>query len=192
MDYGFIIEDLENIVNRLVLPERKPHVEGVVDFCRRLSKRYNVDSKILEIMALAHDVFRDVEATTLMRMARAYNIQITELHQKKPILLHGLVAAEFIKSKYGITDEDVLLGVAYHTSGHSNFGTYSKMLALADSLEFTRVYDKVNQLRELAFYDMEIAYKEVIRNKIIYAVNYNLYVLPYTLETWNNLVEGGN
>jgi len=34
-----------------------------------------------------------------------------------------------------------------------------------------------------------LAFKEIIKNKIVYALNFNLYVLPHTLETWNKFVE---
>ncbi|MGB9614538.1 MAG: HD domain-containing protein, partial [Fervidobacterium sp.] len=125
----------------------------------------------------------------LLNIAKYYDVELNELTRKKPILLHGFVAAQYLKRRFGITDDDVLIGVGYHTSGHPDFGIYSKALALADSLELTRVYEKVNQLRELAFYDIDLAFKEIIKNKIIYAVNFNLYVLPYTLETWNKIVE---
>jgi predicted HD superfamily hydrolase involved in NAD metabolism len=186
----YIIKDLEKLVNVLVSPERLEHVKGVVDFCLRLSKRYNLDPEKLTIMALSHDLFRDLEPRRLKNMAIGYGIEITELLEKKPILLHGFIATEFLKRKYGINDYDMLLGVGYHTSGHPDFGVYSKALALADSLELSRTYEKVNQLREIAFYDIDIAFIEVIRNKIIYAVNKNLYLLPQTIETWNKIVEG--
>ena len=186
----YIIKDLEKLVNVLVSPERLEHVKGVVDFCLRLSKRYNLDPEKLTIMALSHDLFRDLESRRLKNMAIGYGIEITELLEKKPILLHGFIATEFLKRKYGINDYDMLLGVGYHTSGHPDFGVYSKALALADSLELSRTYEKVNQLREIAFYDIDIAFIEVIRNKITYAVNKNLYLLPQTIETWNKIVEG--
>ncbi|AMW32657.1 putative HD superfamily hydrolase of NAD metabolism [Fervidobacterium changbaicum] len=189
MNAEFIIEDLKILVNKLVKPERIEHVNGVVDFCSRLAKRYNLDSDKLTIMALAHDLFRDVPEKKLKKMATAYQIPVTGIIEKRPILLHGLVAAEFLKRKYKIIDEDVLLGIAYHTSGHPDFGPYAKALALADSLELTRLYEKVNQLREIAFYDLNVAYFEIIKNKIIYAVTHDLYLLPLTTETWNKLVE---
>ncbi len=186
----YIIKDLKKLVNVLVSPDRLEHVKGVVDFCMRLSKRYNLDPEKLTIMALSHDLFRDLEPRRLKNMAIGYGIEITELLEKKPILLHGFIATEFLKRKYGINDYDMLLGVGYHTSGHPDFGVYSKALALADSLELSRIYEKVNQLREIAFYDIDIAFIEVIRNKITYAVNKNLYLLPQTIETWNKIVEG--
>ncbi|WP_372590106.1 bis(5'-nucleosyl)-tetraphosphatase (symmetrical) YqeK [Fervidobacterium pennivorans subsp. carthaginiensis] len=189
MDTRFIVKELRALVDRLVKPERIEHVNGVVDFCLKLARRYNLESDKLEVMALAHDLFRDLPAEKLKKFASSYGIITEGVYEKRPILLHGLVAAEFLKKKYKITDTDVLLGIAYHTSGHPDFGPYAKALVLADSLEFTRYYEKVNQLREIAFYDLDMGYFEIIKNKIIYAVTHNLYLLPLTIETWNELVE---
>ncbi|KAF2962477.1 bis(5'-nucleosyl)-tetraphosphatase (symmetrical) YqeK [Fervidobacterium sp. 2310opik-2] len=189
--YKEINQFLERAVELLVLEERKPHIYGVVEFCEKLARRYGLDNEKLKTMALSHDLFRDVEGEKLKKIASLYGIELSEIVLKKPILLHGFVASEYLKRRFGVNDYDVLLGVGYHTSGHPEFGVYGKALALADSLEFTRIYDGVNKFRELAFYDMELAYREVIRNKIIYAVNFNLYVLPYTVETWNKIVEEG-
>ncbi|MCX7654175.1 MAG: bis(5'-nucleosyl)-tetraphosphatase (symmetrical) YqeK [Fervidobacterium sp.] len=188
-DYELVSKQLEILVKLLVNSERFEHIYGVVDFCERLAKRYSMDMDKLKVMALAHDLFRDIDGSKLKKMAKCYGINLTTLLDKKPILLHGLVSAEYLRKRFGVQDTDILLGVAYHTSGHPEFGIYSKALVLADSLEFTRLYDKVNQLRELAFFDIDLAFKEVIKNKITYALSFNLYVLPDTLETWNKLVE---
>lgn len=191
VDYGKIFSELDDAVKLLVSKERLEHVYGVVDFCERLAKRYQLENDKLRTMALAHDLFRDVDEKRLKRIALSYGIELNNLLEKKPILLHGFISAEYLKRRFKVDDEDVILGVAYHTSGHPDFGTYSKALILADSLEFTRLFDRVNQLRELAFYDIDMAFREVIKNKIVYALNFNLYVLPHTLETWNKLVEEG-
>lgn len=192
MSYNRIIEFLENILPLLVNKERLPHIYGVVEFCEKLAKRYALDHEKLKVMALAHDMFRDIPERKLKTLARIYEIEVNDLLEKKPILLHGFISAEYLKRRFnmnGDLDEDMLNGIKYHTSAHKDFGPYAKALTIADTLEFTRTFDKVNQLREIAFYDLNIAFKEVIRNKIFYAVKFDLYVLPYTLETWNKLVE---
>jgi len=190
LNYENIINELQQFVDLLVSQDRKPHVLGVVDFCKRLAKRYSLDENKLTIMALVHDLFRDIPGNKLFKIAYSYELSISELGAKRPILIHGLVASEYLKRRFGIDDEDMLIGIAYHTSGYPTFGPLGKALVLADSLELTRVYDKINQLREIAFYDLDVAYVEIIRNKINYAVNHNLYLLPETVETWNKLMEG--
>ncbi|ODN31162.1 bis(5'-nucleosyl)-tetraphosphatase (symmetrical) YqeK [Fervidobacterium thailandense] len=186
-----IIPELEELVRRLVLPERFNHIRGVLEFSLALSKVHSLDPIRLQVMALAHDLFRDLPADKLIRMARAYSLRVPELYRKHPILLHGPLASTFLTRRFKIRDREILLGVKYHTSGHPKLGPYGKVLVISDSVEFGRDYESVEELRRLAFTSLELAYSEVIRNKIIYAVKNDLLLLPETLKTWNSMMEVG-
>ncbi len=171
---------------------RKEHIYGVVEFCEKVSTFYNLTEQEREKLLIAsysHDLFREVGNEELLRLANEYGLEINPLQMKKPILLHGAIAEAHLKREYGVQDESILNAVKYHTSGHPSLDKIGKIIVLADSLEKTRIYERVNELRTLVFVNLETAYKEVIRNKITYAVNRDLFVLPETLETWNSIVE---
>lgn len=55
----------------------------------------------------------------------------------------------FVAEKLGVTDKDVLNAVRYHTSARENMSELEKLIFLADMLEEERVYDGVNELRQL-------------------------------------------
>lgn len=55
----------------------------------------------------------------------------------------------FVAEKLGVTDEDVLNAVRYHTSARANMSELEKLIFLADMLEEERAYDGVERLREL-------------------------------------------
>lgn len=111
-------------------------MRSVVEFSRKLGEIYGADLNKIELAALSHDLFRDVPPRKLLKMARAYGLKISELERTHPVLLHGKVAAEFLKRRFNVEDEEVLNAVAYHTSGHVSFGTVGQILFIADSLEF--------------------------------------------------------
>lgn len=182
------LEDIKLMVKILVKDERLPHVEGTAKFAKALAKIHSLDQKIAEFMGYAHDLFRDISYEKLFKISKVYSIEITPHNLTNPILLHGKVAAEFVKRRFKIEDRDILTGIAFHTSGYKDFGIYGKVLFLADSLEETRTYPNVNKLRELAFKDIEVGYFEVLRNKIIYALSRDLLILPESVESWNNLI----
>ncbi|MDK2885514.1 MAG: hypothetical protein PWP54_72 [Thermosipho sp. (in: thermotogales)] len=182
------LAEIKEIAKIMVKEERQPHVEGTAKFAKALAKIHNLDQTIAEFMGYSHDLFRDIKYDKLFKISQVYSIEIT-LHDKtNPILLHGKVAAEFVKRRFKIYDVDILSGIAYHTSGYKDFGIYGKVLFLADSLEETRTYPNVNELRKLAFKDIDIAYFEVLRNKIIYALSRDLLILPESVESWNSLI----
>ncbi|SHH30487.1 bis(5'-nucleosyl)-tetraphosphatase (symmetrical) YqeK [Thermosipho atlanticus] len=182
------LAEIKEMVKLLVTNERLTHVEGTAKFAKTLALIHNLDQNIAEFMAYAHDIFRDVIYEKLVKIARIYSIEISTHDQANPVLLHGKVAAEFIKRRFNINDDDILTGIAFHTSGFKNFGVYGKVLFLADSLEETRTYPNVEELRELAYKDIDIAYFEVLRNKIIYALSRDLLILPESVDSWNSII----
>lgn len=188
-DLRRVAEDLAAISNRLIAPDRLKHIEGVVRFLLDLASVHGLCAEKVSVMGLAHDLFRDLPSGKLISMAKAYRLQVPPLYFRNPILLHGPVASAFLVARYHLSDEEILRGVRYHTSGAPDLEPHGKALVIADSIEFSRDYEKVDLLRRLAFEDLGLAFREVIRNKIVYAVTNGLLLLPETLETWNKLVE---
>ncbi|RKX42735.1 MAG: HD domain-containing protein, partial [Thermotogae bacterium] len=72
--------------------------------------------------------------------------------------------------------------------------TLGKILVIADVVEQSRDFPQVDELRKLALAgDLDEAYRAVIKQKALYALEKNLLILPETTETWNEYVErGGN
>ena len=62
---------------------------------------------------------------------------------------HQFAGAYVAERVFGVTDEDVLNAVRYHTSARENMSDLEKLIFLADMLEEERDYDCVNVLREL-------------------------------------------
>lgn len=183
-----ILSDLETLLGRLLTEKRRFHVFSVVEFARKIGEAYGVDMERLEMASLAHDLFRDVSPRRLLRMARAYGLKVSEIERYHPVLLHGKVAAEYLRRRYRVEDEEVLMAVAYHTSGHVSFGEIGKILFVADSIEPTRNFPGVESLRRIVFQSLEEGFSQVLKNKIFYAVGRDLLLLPETVELWNSVL----
>ncbi len=184
-----VIQKLSYLAIKFMTPQRYEHTVSCVNFGLRLAKRHNANSEKVQIACWAHDLFRDFNAKILLRIALSYGININDYELAKPFLLHGKVSAEYIRRRFGIEDEKLLLAIAYHTSGHKCFDITGKILFLADSLEEGRNYENVEKLRQLALQDIEEALLQVLQNKICYAIKRGYILLPDTIETWNELVK---
>ena len=55
----------------------------------------------------------------------------------------------YVAERLGVTDEDVLNAVRYHTSARPNMSELEKLIFLADMLEEERAYEGVDELRKL-------------------------------------------
>ena len=66
-----------------------------------------------------------------------------------PSVVHQYVGAYIAENKFGVTDEDGLNAVRYHTSARENMSELEKLIFLADMLEEARSYEGVDLLRKL-------------------------------------------
>jgi predicted HD superfamily hydrolase involved in NAD metabolism len=66
-------------------------------------------------------------------------------------VLHQYAGAFVAKNTLGVTDEDVLNAICYHTSGRENMSALEKLIFLADMLEEGRAYKEVDELRQAFF-----------------------------------------
>jgi predicted HD superfamily hydrolase involved in NAD metabolism len=74
-----------------------------------------------------------------------------------PNLSHSKIAAKIMERDYGVTDEDMINAVSYHTTGRANMSRLEKIIFLADAIEPRRNYPSVERLRELAYEDLDEA-----------------------------------
>jgi len=182
------VEELIQTLKLLVTPRRLRHIYSCCNFARKLAKLHRVDEQKVTVACLAHDAFRDVPASKLLKIARAYGIETNEMELAHPVLLHGKVAAEYLKRRFKIEDQEILEAVSAHTSGKPYMSEIAKIVFLADSLEETRVYEGVEDLRKLAEQDLDEAVIQTLRSKICYAVKKEYLLFPQTVEMWNWLL----
>ena len=66
-----------------------------------------------------------------------------------PSVWHQFAGAYVAETNFGVTDEDVLNAIRYHTSARENMSELEKLVFLADMLEEERDYEGVDELRKL-------------------------------------------
>ena len=90
----------------------------------------------------------------------------------------------------GVRDEEFLLAIAYHSTGHPEFGLLGKFLYLADFLDPGRrfLFSEREELRERLPTDREPVLLAVLRHRITRLLDHESPVLPASLLLWNQLV----
>lgn len=128
-NYGIIIKELRTELKSNLEPRRLQHTQNVVDESIRLAKENDANVEKAELIALAHDRFRDTQ-------------------EEGNALNHGRLAAEYVRHKFGIDDEDILNSIIYHTTGRYGMSLQEKIIFLADAIEKNRDYEGVEHIRE--------------------------------------------
>jgi predicted HD superfamily hydrolase involved in NAD metabolism len=109
-------------------------------------------------------------------------------------LLHGHIAAAIAPQEFGIEEQDVLNACRYHTSGRTNMSLLEKVVCLADAIEPGREYPAVEQIREMAKEDLNMALALSFDNTIEYLIKRRHPIFPLTVmarnEIWQAVKDG--
>ena len=130
---------IENDVRRSLDFDRYIHSRNVALLSWDLCQHFGLDAKKGYLAGIAHDMCKELGDERLIRLALADGGRLSKLEQKKPGLLHARAAAVLVKKKYGITCEDILEAIRYHTTGASEMCSLSKVVYVADKLEMSRL-----------------------------------------------------
>lgn len=183
------IEKLKEKTRELCTRKRYEHILSVEKLSLKLGKIYALDREELAVSALAHDMFRDLKGSELLEMASSYALEVTPLECGAPVLLHGKLAACYLRREFKVS-ESVFEAVYWHVGGKLGISKLGKVLMVADMLEENRIFPGIEELRELAEVDLEKSFLNVIKLKMLWALNTDRFLLPETVSVWNNYLGG--
>jgi predicted HD superfamily hydrolase involved in NAD metabolism len=104
-------------------------------------------------------------------------------------LWHAPVGAEVARERFGITDEEILNAIRYHTSGRPGMSKLEKIIFLADYIEPGRRFPGVDEVRETARRDLERAVLMAMDNTIRFLLERGQKVYPLTLLARNHMLD---
>ena len=130
--------------------KRFDHTKRVMDLASEMAVTYGEDRYKAETAALLHDYCKD----------SAGGIEND--------LNHASMAAEVAKEEFGVTDEDILNAIRYHTTARAGMSKLEKILFLADTVEPGRTYDSIERLRQTSLDDLDSGVYLVLTELKIY------------------------
>ncbi len=152
----------------------------------KLAEKYGADPEKAELAALCHDMYRGMKGKVLNMYVR--ELGLPDKYLDNPNLAHGKIAAIMIKKEYGINDEDIINAVSYHTTGRENMSLLEKVIYLADTIEPNRDYPGVDELRAVAFEDIDRALLQALENTISYIEARGFFLDEETVKARNFLL----
>ncbi len=154
IDIDKIKENLEEVLSE----KRYKHSLGVADEAVRLAERYGADSNKAYIAGLVHDCAKEIENSKAKAMIKdKYGLTIDPISMNTHKLLHGPLGACIAQSEFDIYDPEVLDAIRYHTTAKANMSMLTKIIYIADYIEPNRDFDGVEELRALAYEDIDAA-----------------------------------
>ncbi len=127
-----------------------------------------------------HDALKDAPVSDLVSLAES---------GWPDQLVHGPACATRLRED-GVRDEELLLAIAYHSTGHPEFGVLGEFLYMADFLDPGRRFlaAEREELRGRLPTDRDPVLLEVLRHRITSLLDHGQQVLPVSLSLWNRVV----
>lgn len=172
--------DIIEYLKQNLKPKRLAHTYAVADEAARLAERYGADENRAREAALFHDMCKGMDVSQLDGYVKGFGLP--EELTGRPNLSHGKVAAELMRRDYNITDEDMINAVAFHTTGRAGMSLLEKIVFLADAIEPGRDYPGVDEIRILAYENIDEACAMYLTNTLAYLSEKGEYTDPDTVD----------
>lgn len=168
-------------------PKRYLHVLGVQYISAALAMRYGADIQQAELAGLLHDCAKHLSDDIMLSECEKYQIQISEVEQRNPFLLHGKLGSCYANKKYQINSQATLDAIAYHTTGRPEMSLLEKIVYVADYIEPSRQIQRIPELaryRQVAFLDIDQAVYEITKHTFEYLTERGGEIDTITVETF--------
>ena len=150
--------ELEKAVISLLKPDRVAHVLGCRDTSAELARIWGADETDAARAGMLHDITKALDGPLQLDVCRAYGVQLDEFSQKNPKTLHAMTGALVAERIFG-ENPAVVAAICSHTTGKADMNTLEKIIYVADYMEPNRNFPGVEELRHLAYTDLDKALK---------------------------------
>ena len=147
---------LEELSLSLHDESRRAHVVGCSRTAKELAQIYGASEKDAERAGILHDVTKALRPPEQLRLCAHYGMMVSDYPPDQYKLLHGKTAAEVAKRIFGENDA-VCSAISWHTTGKADMTLLEKIIYIADYIEPNRRFDGVEDLRRLAYTDLDAA-----------------------------------
>ena len=101
-----------------------------------------------------------------LALCSRYGVALDRMEQVTEKLLHAKTGAILARNVFG-QDDEVYDAIFYHTTGRADMSLAEKILYIADYIEPNRDFPEVEQMRTLAFADLDRTVEMCIRDSVV-------------------------
>ncbi len=179
------VNDAQQIVEKRLKKARYEHTVRVAETAIELAKKYEESTEKAALSGMLHDIAKCDSSHQLKDSINTFDLPKILLDYNKE-LWHGPVGANLVEKNYEVTDEDVLNAIYYHTTAREQMSKLEKIIFVADYIEPGRKFPGVDEVREVAKVDLDIAVQKVLKNTIIHLAKKDIKIFPDTFLAYNH------
>ncbi len=174
----------------ILSPRRFRHTLSVTRLARTLAGTHGEDPDRAAWAGLLHDCAKEMPPLRLSTIARLHRLPVPDkrfiLRHRRFGLFHAHVSAWAARTRFRVRDRAVLSAIANHTLGADRMSRLDKILYIADFAAPDRGFAAGARVRRLARKDLDRAFREAVRLKLVYVLQTGGALHPQTVRLWNN------
>lgn len=196
------LSKLRKKMEKVLEPKRYEHTLSVAYTAANLAAVHGADIEKALVSGILHDCAKCLSHKKQMALCTSNHMHLTELETAKDSpLLHAKAGSILAKEEYGITDEDILNAICYHTTGRPQMSLLEKIIYISDYIEPGRHHmkrsgdgapmERLNRIRRIAYLNLDEAMCSILSDTLSFLQEKNCKVDSLTYQTYkyyeNNL-----
>lgn len=179
-----------DILKEKLTPSRLYHSICVAEQAQHLAEKFGADTEKAYTAGLIHDIMRYEPPEEMLKLIDSDGkYKLTPLERKITVTLHAVAGEVYLRTVLGVTDEEILSAVRYHTTGKEDMTLLEKIIYVADLTSEDRDYPDVAEVRETAELSLEKATLRGLSFTIESNVQKNKPIHIDTVKAYNYLAE---
>lgn len=179
-------DEILQVLKKKLSNDRYEHTIRVYETAIKLAYTYGESIDKVTKAALFHDYAKCLSENELKYYIESFKLP-QQLLQFNKELWHGPVGAMIVKEKYQVLDQDVFNAIYYHTTGREKMSKLELIIFVADYIEPGRSFPGLDEVRDLANNNLQVAARKVLQNTIIFLMKKDATIYPDTFLAYNEL-----
>lgn len=165
---------------------RYEHTIGVAYTAAAMAMAHGIDMDKAYLAGLLHDCAKCIPDDKKIKKCIKHDIAISEVEMNNPYLLHSKLGAYIAEKKYGVTDEEILTAITFHTTGNCEMSPLSQIIFIADYIEPLRnKAEHLDVIRKEAYRNLDRCTYMVLKNMLAYLGSNNSSIDETTVKAYN-------
>ncbi len=178
-------DEYEKLIRERLSKKRFTHSMNVAEACYDLAERFGADKKRCYLAGLLHDIMKEDTPERQKQMTVESGLRPDPAEVDTPALWHAVAGAAYVRDRLGITDEEILTGIRFHTIGCAKMTALEKIVYLGDMISSERSYKDVDRFRKICRGDLDKAMAVALAYNIMDVCRKCGHIPHYTFEAYN-------
>lgn len=178
---------IELYIKKNLSEKRYMHSKRTAETTEKLCRLYGFNPEKGRNAGLLHDIGREISTDDVFSLVENDGYGVSRIEKEYPVLLHGRAGAVLAEKEIGITDEEILDAVRWHTTGKRGMSGITAVLYVADYIEPGRMHIDNEFRMKIREMNLDQLVMEVVRNSITYCRSKGYSVAEQTFMLYHDL-----